>query len=112
MRNYRVVFWQILMLVWITLLPILMPANAYAELSPPALTGTVLGKNNQPKKYIRVEIKGNTNIKLATNADGEFKTSLPAGDYIVVIRQRSRQMEFEVTINKDSITTKTFNLAW
>jgi len=86
--------------------------DEFADIQPPALIATVQGRSHAPKKYIRVEIKGAEYKKMATNSKGIISTVLKPGDYIVHIRERGRQMKFELTIDENTVTRTTFVLAW
>ncbi len=86
--------------------------NTSAEIPPPALIATIKGKSHAPKKYIRVEIKGPEYKKMATNSEGMIITALKPGDYIIIIRERGRQMDFKLTVEENEVTKKEFMLAW
>jgi len=86
--------------------------DAFTNIQPPALIATIQARSHAPKKYIRVEIKGPEYKKMATNSEGIISTRLKPGNYIVHIRERGRQMKFELTVDENTVTRKTFVLAW
>jgi len=86
--------------------------DEFSNIQPPALIATIQGRSHAPKKYIRVEIKGPEYKKMATNSKGIISTTLKPGDYIVHVRERGRQMEFELTVDENTVTRTTFVLAW
>ncbi|MCI5224727.1 MAG: hypothetical protein D3924_19170 [Candidatus Electrothrix sp. AR4] len=92
--------------------PETLPAQATADIAPPALLATVKGKSHAPKKYIRVEMTGPEYKKMATDDKGRINTQLAPGEYRVLIRERGRQMEFELTVYPNKVTRKNFILAW
>lgn len=73
---------------------------------------TVIGRNKQPKPYIRVEISGPENRRIATDRNGMVSTRLAVGTYMVVLKERSRQKRFELVVEPNQTTEKTFKLPW
>lgn len=82
------------------------------EISPPGLIAIIKSNSGEPKKYIRVEINGPEYKKIATNHDGIIATKLRSGQYSILIRERSRQKIFKITIKNDEITEETIVLPW
>ncbi|KHE91074.1 MAG: hypothetical protein SCABRO_03190 [Candidatus Scalindua brodae] len=72
------------------------------------LKGTVIGKDNTQKKYIRVKICGKTTF---TNEKGIFKVDIDKGEYIITISERNRSMKFNISISKETENI-TFKLKW
>ena len=73
--------------------------------------GTVIGKNNTYKKYVRVKIGGKIEKTTFTDENGKFKIDIDEGVHTITIRERNRLMMFDVKVSK-SKTTEIFKLKW
>jgi len=76
------------------------------------LLGLVKGKDGGPRSYVKVELSGPENKTIYTKKDGTFKVELASGTYVLTITEKSRNMSFEVTIEKGIENSFTFPLSW
>jgi hypothetical protein len=74
------------------------------------ITGLVVGKSNNPKPYVRVEILGPQSRTIFTDKDGIFSVNLMDGRYTINIIEGVRRMEFNDVSTGASATT--FKLEW
>lgn len=95
-----------LLLLLIALLAFPFPARAQT------LHGVVLGRNGEKKPFVSVNIAGVRRVLTRTGQDGGFTVGpLPAGSYLVTIREGRNRQEFYVTI-QDGENPETFQLGW
>jgi len=90
--------------VWL-LATIVVPAGAGT------LTGVVVGKAENPKPYVRVEIYGPENRTTFTDQGGRFSVTLRDGRYTINIIEGGRRMEFTADVSASAPAT-TFRLGW
>jgi hypothetical protein len=74
-------------------------------------TGTVIGKNNMYKKYVRVKIGGEEEKTTFTDENGKFKVNIKEGAYTITIKERNRSMMFDVKVF-ESKKEEEFKLKW
>lgn len=74
--------------------------------------GSVVGDSGQSKAYVRVEVSGPTSQTLFTDAAGDFAVDLPGGNYVVLVTERNRRMQFDLQVPDKGTTTPSFKLKW
>lgn len=70
---------------------LLISGIAYAQSS---LTGSVVGRDNNPKPNLSVDLVGPTTVYTRTDSVGKFSVRLRPGRYVVRIRDYQRRYEF------------------
>jgi|SRR5437899_12625801 len=75
------------------------------------LAGLVVGKAENPKPYVRVEISGPQNRTTFTDQDGKFSVNLRDGRYTINFIEGGRRMEFTADVSASAPAT-TFKLGW
>jgi len=93
-----------LTVVWL-LGTIVVPAGAGT------LNGTILGKAENPRPYVRVEISGPENRTTFTDQGGKFSVTLRDGRYTITIIEGNRRTEFTADVSANTPAT-TFRLGW
>ena len=97
---------MVFLLLLIALLALPLPALAQT------LRGIVLDRNGKKKPFVSVNIAGVRRVITRTGQDGGFTVGpLPAGSYLVTIREGRNRQEFYVTI-QDGENSETFRLGW
>jgi hypothetical protein len=76
------------------------------------LSGSVVGINDTPRPYVRVEFHGPQGTTTFTGADGKFSVELAMGSYVVQIIQGDRAARFNVAVPDKGIVTQSFKLTW
>jgi hypothetical protein len=97
------------MIVTLTVLWLLATIVVPAEAG--TLTGVVVGKAENPKPYVRVEINGPENRTTFTDQSGKFSVNLLDGRYTIRIIEGGRSMEFSADVSANAPVT-TFRLGW
>lgn len=108
MRSRYFTFVRILFL-GVVVFALMPPTFAYSG----ALEGTVLGGNNKPKPYVRIDILGPKRVVLIANNKGKFEANLDQGLYTVRVIEGRRQMDFlDVMIPESGALKRRFQTNW
>jgi hypothetical protein len=76
------------------------------------LDGNVIGINDTPRPYVRVELHGPEGKTVFTGANGRFSVVLAGGKYVVQVIQGDRAAQFNVVIADQGVVTQSFKLSW
>jgi len=76
------------------------------------LAGLVVGSNQRPKAFVRIEIGGPQDKTIFSGPDGRFKIDLPKGEYTVQIFERTRGTRFHVNIPAQGVINERFSVRW
>lgn len=75
------------------------------------LEGQVLRQNRQPAANVNVDIIGPISIFTKTDREGTFQVTVPAGTYVIRVRDGGRRMRFSRSIN-DTPREVILRLTW
>lgn len=76
------------------------------------LKGRVLGANQMPKPFVRIEIGGRTAKTLFSGRDGQFQIKLPKGRYKVLVYEQTRGARFTVDVPANGVIKRNFVVGW
>lgn len=76
------------------------------------LSGSVVGINDTPRPYVRVEFHGPQGATTFSGADGKFSVELAMGSYVVQIIQGDQAAQFNVVVPDKGVITQSFKLTW
>jgi hypothetical protein len=82
-----------------------LPATGSAD----PLDGTVVGKDGQPKPYVRIDIIGPRRVVVVADDTGRFAVDVPQGRYKVRVTDNRRRMDFDATSPSQG---QQFKLSW
>lgn len=94
------------MLLFCLLVSMLMlPVTAMAD----PLAGTVVGKDGNPRPFVRIDIIGPQNVVIVADENGRFAIDVPKGRYKVRVTDNRRRMDFQVS---SPVEGEKFRLSW
>jgi len=73
------------------------------------LSGTVVGKDGQPRPYVRIDIIGPRKVVVVADDNGQFAVDVPKGRYKVRVTDNRRRMDFDAS---SPTRGKQFKLTW
>lgn len=73
------------------------------------LAGTVVGKDGQPRPYVRIDIIGPQKVVIVADENGKFAVDVPQGRYKVRVTDDRRRMDFAAS---SPVQGKQFKLNW
>lgn len=76
------------------------------------LAGRIVGSNQRPKAFVRIEIGGPREKTVFSGPDGRFRVDLPPGQYTVQIYERTRGTRFTVDVPRQGVVEKRFPVRW
>jgi len=76
------------------------------------LIGSVVGINDTPRPYVRVEFHGPQGTTTFSGADGKFSVELAMGSYVVQVIQGDQAAQFNVVVPDKGTVTQSFKLTW
>lgn len=73
------------------------------------LGGTVVGKDGNPKPYVRIDIIGPQKSVVLADENGRFAVDVPQGRYKVRVTDNRRRMDFDASSPSQG---KKYKLSW
>ena len=73
------------------------------------LGGTIVGKDGQPKPYVRIDIIGPRKVVVVADDNGRFAVDVPQGRYKVRVTDNRRRMDFDAASPSQG---QQFQLSW
>ena len=73
------------------------------------LAGTVVGKDGNPRPYVRIDVIGPRNVVIVADENGRFAVDVPPGRYKVRVTDNRRRMDFAASSPAQG---QQFKLSW